>query len=74
MPTIYIISFQVAAMARKHILIVLVLFLCRCQGDGSFSHLVLLDGLPSVFDTNSTPEIVIRTNYSVSTCSLEDLN
>ena len=43
------------------------LFSPGCHGDEHYSHLVLLDELPAVFGTNATPEIVIRTNYSVST-------
>ena len=45
----------------------LLLFSSGCYGDDHYSHLVLLDELPVVFGTNATPEIVIRTNYSVST-------
>lgn len=37
-----------------------------CHGD-TMQHLVLLDNLPPSFQQNSTPDLVITTNYSVST-------
>lgn len=37
-----------------------------CHGD-TMQHLVLLDNLPPSFQQNSTPNLVITTNYSVST-------
>ena len=54
-------------LAANSVLFLLVLFTPGCYGDEHFSHLVLLDELPAVFGTNATPDIVIRTNYSVST-------
>ena len=53
-------------LAANSVLLLLVLFTPGCYGDEYFSHLVLLDELPAVFGTNATPDIVIRTNYSVS--------
>ena len=49
-----------------HWIVLVGLLLCCHGNEESMHHLVLLDQLPHQFNLGSSPQIIVRTNFSVS--------